>query len=114
MFYDNYVNLCNSIKKSPSAAAVEMGFEKSSVTRWKKGSTPTDASLQKIAEYFGVTTDYLKGDSSTVETAGAPYDFQAAFWGGDKDLSPEEKELLWKDVQEYAKFKMDQMKKNKK
>lgn len=113
MFYDNYVNLCNSIKKAPSAAAIEMGFEKSSVTRWKNGSTPTDASLQKIAEYFGVTTDYLKAEATVSEPTISLGDFKAAFWGGDKDLSPEEKELLWKDVQEYAKFKADQMKKSK-
>ena len=59
MFYDKYVRLCNSIKKSPSAVAQEIGFQKSSVTRWKNGSMPTDASLQSIADYFGVTVAYL-------------------------------------------------------
>ena len=59
MFYDNYVRLCNLVGKAPSAVAVELGFQKAAVTRWKKGGNPTDATVQKIADYFGVTTDYL-------------------------------------------------------
>ena len=66
MFYDNYVRLCNSVKKSPSAVAQEIGFQKSSVTRWKNGSMPTDASLQSIADYFGVTVGcLLREDTKT-------------------------------------------------
>lgn len=61
MFYDNYVRLCNSVHKSPSAVALEIGFKKSTVTRWKKGSNPTDATLQKIADYFDVAVNDLKG-----------------------------------------------------
>lgn len=64
VFYDNYVRLCNSISKSPSAVAVELGLKKATVTRWKKGGNPTDANLQKIAVYFGVSTDYLLGKES--------------------------------------------------
>lgn len=59
MFYINYLKMCNSVNKTPSAVALDIGLEKSSVTRWKKGATPTDATVQRVAEYFGVTTDYL-------------------------------------------------------
>lgn len=61
MFYDNYIRLCNEIKKSPSAVAVEIGITKATVNRWKQGSCPTDATLQKIADYFGVSASALKG-----------------------------------------------------
>lgn len=60
-FYENYVKLCNSVGKSPSAVAVELKLGKPSVTRWKNGAEPRDATLQKIADYFGVTVEYLKG-----------------------------------------------------
>ena len=59
MFYDNYIRLCNSVNKTPSAAAVEMGISKTSVNRWKNGSYPTDATMLKIASYFGVTVEEL-------------------------------------------------------
>lgn len=59
VFYDNYIRLCNSVNKSPSAVALEIGIAKPTVNRWKHGSRPTDATLGKIARYFGVSTDEL-------------------------------------------------------
>lgn len=64
-FYENYVKLCNSVGKSPSAVAVELKLGKPSVTRWKNGAEPRDATLQKIADHFGVTVDFLKGEEQT-------------------------------------------------
>ena len=54
MFYDKYVNLCAKKKISPSAAAEEMGFERSNVTRWSKGAEPRRATLERVAAYFDV------------------------------------------------------------
>lgn len=42
VFYENYLRLCNSVKKSPSAVALEVGLKKSSVTRWKAGGNGLD------------------------------------------------------------------------
>ena len=74
VFYDNYVRLCNSIGKSPSAVAVELGLKKATVTRWKKGGNPTDANAQKIADYFNVTTEFLFGIEEQTEKAPAEDD----------------------------------------
>lgn len=60
MFYDVYIDLCHSKGKSPSAVAQELGINKSNVSNWKNnGYTPRGSVLNKIAEYFGVTTDFL-------------------------------------------------------
>ena len=60
MFYNNFIRMCNSIDKSPSAVAEEIGIYKSTVSNWKKRkTTPTDATLRKIADYFGVSVEYL-------------------------------------------------------
>lgn len=64
MFYFRYVDLYNKINKSPSAVAEELGFKRSSVTRWANNSVPRQATLQKIADYFGVTVEYLKGEET--------------------------------------------------
>ena len=69
MFYDNYIRLCNSVNKTPSAVAIEIGISKPSVNRWKNGSYPTDATMQKIANYFGVKIDELKGGGTIENTA---------------------------------------------
>ena len=40
--------------------ASDLGLSNSAVTDWKKGkSRPSTDAIIKIAEYFGVTTDYL-------------------------------------------------------
>ena len=59
MFYDNFVRLCNSIGKAPSAVATEIGLSRASVSGWKNGKTPTDATALKLAGYFGVTVEEL-------------------------------------------------------
>lgn len=64
MFYFNYIRLCNSINKSPSAVAEEMGFKRSVVTRWRNGVTPRATTLQKIADYFGVPVEELTKENS--------------------------------------------------
>lgn len=46
-----------------------LSVNKASVTGWKKGSLPRPDKIKAIADYFGVTVDYLLGkeDSSTYE-----------------------------------------------
>lgn len=62
-FYNNFIALCNKIGKTPSAVAVEIGLSKPTVNRWKNGSTPTDATARKVANYFGVSVSDLTGKS---------------------------------------------------
>lgn len=62
MFYTNFVRLCNKKGVSPSAAAEEMGFQRSVVTRWSKGVTPRTATVEKVSEYFGVMPEELFAD----------------------------------------------------
>lgn len=62
-FYNNFVKLCNKVGKSPSRVVLEIGGTKSAITRWKNGSSPTDATAMKIAEYFGVPVEELTGET---------------------------------------------------
>lgn len=60
MFYDIYKELCAKNDLTPSGAAAKIGFNRASVTVWKNtGKAPKQDLLLKIADYFGVTTDYL-------------------------------------------------------
>ena len=68
MFYDNYLRLCNSVGKSPSAVALEIGIEKSTVTRWKQGKSQTDANIRKVADYFGVPVSELTEEKEKAPT----------------------------------------------
>ena len=88
-FYENFISLCNSIHKSPTAAILEIGLERSSGTRWKKGGMPSDATARRIADYFGVTVDDLLGEenvkAAAPEGSGQYEEFTRIF----KELTPE-------------------------
>lgn len=63
MFYDYFLNLCNSIGKTPSAVAIELGISKSTVSNWKRRKNGvTDSTALKIANYFGITVDELRSE----------------------------------------------------
>ena len=61
-FYNIYVSLCAKHKKSKSKVAEEIGLSRASAYGWTNGALPSDVNLQKIADYFGVTIEYLKGE----------------------------------------------------
>lgn len=65
IFYKRYVSLCLKEEKpnSPSAIAIKLGFSNSTATTWKKGKVPSDPSIQKIADYFNVPFEWLKGET---------------------------------------------------
>lgn len=59
MFFEKYVNLCNSKNLSPSAAAEKIGLSSAAPSGWKKGASPRGANLQKIAIFFDVPVEYF-------------------------------------------------------
>lgn len=54
MFWSNFYELCQSKGTTPSAVLRELGMAGGLVTKWKKGATPTKATLNSLARYFGV------------------------------------------------------------
>ena len=70
MFYTNFIQYCTSFNKAPSAVAQELGLSKAAVSNWKnRGTYPTDATLQKIANYFGCTVADLTEAKKPTGTA---------------------------------------------
>lgn len=65
MFFDIFYELCKRKGVSCKKAAEEIGLSNSITTKWKKtGATPSGETLDKVAAYFGVSTDYLLGKSN--------------------------------------------------
>lgn len=63
-FYHRLKELCKAKKISMSALAKEIGLSNSAATYWKRGSMPKYETLKKIADYFGVTVEWLSDLSS--------------------------------------------------
>lgn len=59
MFYERFLALCNARDVKPSAVASAIGLSKTNASFWKKGSMPSSANLQKLADYFEVPVGYL-------------------------------------------------------
>lgn len=78
-FYKKYLIKCAEKNESPSAAALNAGLAKTSVNRWKNGSTPTDATILRLALYFGCSPDDLAPDTEP---------------GEEKSPSPKSEELI--------------------
>lgn len=101
MFYDVYLALCKKVDKKPSTVAFELGINKSNVSNWKNnGYTPRGEALNKIADYFGVTTDYLLGaeaEKAPIPEGERPItfdDFTYAMQNETKDLTEMDKQIL--------------------
>lgn len=58
-FYERYKELCSKKGESPTKAAANNGIGGSTVTAWKNGSFPKGETVYKLANYFGVSADYL-------------------------------------------------------
>lgn len=65
MFFDIFYELCKRKGVSCKKAAEEIGLSNSITTKWKKtGATPSGETLDKVAAYFDVSTDYLLGKTN--------------------------------------------------
>lgn len=60
-FYDKFSELCKQHGVSPSSVAKAIGLTTANPTYWKRGSIPKGDTLQKLADYFGVSVDFLLG-----------------------------------------------------
>lgn len=58
--YDIFERLCEKLGVTPYRVCKETGITTATISNWKAGRyTPKQDKLQKIAEYFGVTVEYL-------------------------------------------------------
>nr|DAH47676.1 MAG TPA: hypothetical protein [Caudoviricetes sp.] len=59
MFYTRFKELCDETGVRPTAVMRKLGISPSSPGRWKAGAVPYGETVRKLADYFGVTADYL-------------------------------------------------------
>lgn len=97
MFWDILVSLCVEHNITPSALTKELSIAKGVVTKWKNGSVPHHTTLLKIANYFGVTVEYLKGEEKEkvpVGTSDKTLEFMKLY----SKLSEEQQKLVLSQI----------------
>lgn len=101
-FYDNYLRLCAEHGETPSGAAAAIGLSNAAATGWKKGKIPSDLTLSKLAEHFGVSVADLTAEkeeqrgTNTVTDA----DLKFALFGGDGEIT----DAMFEEVKRFAAF----------
>ena len=69
MFWKRFNELCLENGASPNGVCKELGFSNATATHWKQGSSPSNNTLKKIADYFNVSVEYLLGETDIKEKA---------------------------------------------
>lgn len=107
MFYDRFRQLCESKGVSCNKAALEIGLSNATPTKWRKtGATPTGETLDRIAKYFGVSTDFLLGKETEKAPANSGKrsvsddDIKFALFGGDGEIT----DAMYERVKQFAAF----------
>lgn len=68
--YSNFEKILRQRNISSYKVAKEAGVTQTALSNWKNGkSTPSTTTLQKIADYLGVTVDYLMNGEETDKKA---------------------------------------------
>ena len=107
MFYDRFRQLCESKGVSCNKAALEIGLSNATPTKWRKtGATPTGETLDRIAKYFGVTTDYLlsketeKASTDSGERSVSDDDIKFALFRGREEIT----DAMYEEVLNFAEY----------
>ena len=93
VFYKHYLALCAEKKVSPSGAAKAIGLSNAAASGWKKGKVPSDVTLEKLANYFGVPVSrFFDEQKETAPTVPDERDLEMLSLLS--RLTPEQKKML--------------------
>lgn len=102
-FYAVFEQLCNQRNITPTQVARDNGLTQQTVSHWKtRGSTPKAETVQKLADYFNVSVDYLLGTEK--EKAPIPKDEHQKYFDYISDEFIEQKRFLQNMADSTYKF----------
>ena len=109
--FERVKKLADSQKISILELESRLGFGKNSLYRWKT-SYPASDKLQKVADYFNVSTDYLLGrtNHTDIEENNSEDEFSTFFRINTEDMPQEDKEKLQEELKEYFEFMKNRLK----
>ena len=101
VFFDRFQALCDEKHISVYRACTDIGLNRSAVAKWKAGGKPNGTTAAKLAEYLGVTTDYLLcGTPGKDRNAVTDDDIKFALFGGDGEIT----DAMYEEVKQFAAF----------
>ena len=105
MFFTRLKQLCDERNISVYRACTDIGLNRSAVAKWKGGGQPNGTTAAKLADYFGVTTDYLLGKSEEKKPGEqartvSDEDIKFALFGGDGEIT----DAMYDEVKRFAAY----------
>jgi len=105
VFFNRFRELCDRKNVSVYRACTDIGLNRSAVAKWKNGGKPNGSTAAKLAEYFGVSTDYLLGQSEQTTPGAMPRavsdeEIKFALFGGDGEIT----DAMFDEVKQFAAF----------
>lgn len=94
MFFDIFSMLCDKKGVSRYVAATAIGKNRSAVAKWKTGAIPNGSTLSLLADYFGVTTDFLLGSTPEAYFRCTEYRLHKAEEAYNKETDSDKKQEL--------------------
>ncbi len=67
MFLEIFNELCLKRGEAPNTVAKKLHIASGTVSEWKKGRVPQNSTLKKLADYFGVSVEYMLGKGQAQE-----------------------------------------------
>ncbi|EOL41627.1 hypothetical protein RV11_GL002851 [Enterococcus phoeniculicola] len=106
--FDRIKQLSEQRGKSVSQVAVELGFSENLFYQWKTASPKSDR-LEKVADYFHVSTDYLLGRTNSPSDSSQSLSidedgFISHFRLNTANMNVEDTEELEEELKEYMDF----------
>lgn len=105
VFFDRFQSLCKDRGISVYRACTDIGLNRSAVAKWKSGGKPNGTTAAKLAEYFGVTTDYLLCETEIPPAQDrrrevSDEEIKFALFGGDGEIT----DAMYDEVKRFAAF----------
>ena len=103
-FKEIFTKLCAEKGESPTTVCKRLGYSNAVYSQWTDDTIPRNSTLIKIADYFGVTVDYLLGKTDQKEkhqeNKTTDEDIKVALFGGDEEVTDE----MWEEVKNFVAF----------
>ena len=105
MFFNRFKALCEEKGISVYRACTDIGLNRSAVAKWKSGGSPNGTTAARLADYFGVTTDYLlektdRRDHTQPIRPVSDEEIKFALFGGTGEIT----DAMYDEVKQFAAF----------
>ena len=111
--YEIFAKLMKERGLTAYRVSMDTGVSQATLSDWKRGrSTPKLQKLQKLADYFGVSLEYMMGnpDGERISPSAPPSDDDLKYaLFGSRDVD----DALLEDVKAFALFMLERMKHRK-